>query len=163
MPVCWTGPIRRMAERRPIAENRRARHLYDISETVEVGLVLLGSEVKSLRAGKANIAEAYVSFGPDGPRLINATIPTYAAAGRFGHDDRRPRPLLLRRREINRLAGEVTRKGKTVVPLRLFFNDRGRVKLEIGLGRGRKLHDKREVERRRDWNRQKERLLRRGN
>ena len=121
--------------------------------------MLTGSEVKSLRAGRANISEAYVTFKLGEAQLINASIAPYGPAGAAGHEDRRSRKLLLRGREINRLMGEVNRKGMTVVPMQLYFNERGKAKLEIGVGRGKKNYDKRETERRRDWNRQKERLL----
>ncbi len=149
-----------MARGGSVAENRRARYLYEINESFEAGIVLVGSEIKSLRAGRVSISEAYVAFEQGEARLVNASIPAYQPSGRFGHEERRPRKLLLRRREIDRLAGEVTRKGMTVVPLRLYFNPRGIAKLEIGVGRGKKAHDKRETERRRDWQRQKQRLLR---
>ncbi len=143
-----------------VAENRRARHDYEIGETFEAGLALLGTEVKSLRQGKANIAESYVA--PEGGELwlINADIPEYAFGNRFNHEPRRRRKLLMHRREIERLAMAVARQGMTIVPLKMYFNDRGKVKLLVGLARGKKLHDKRETEKKRDWQRQKARLLR---
>ncbi|HHN73326.1 MAG TPA: SsrA-binding protein SmpB [Thermopetrobacter sp.] len=146
---------------RLVAENRRARYHYEIGETFEAGLVLLGTEVKSLREGRANIAESYVA--PEGGELwlINADIPEYSFGNRFNHEPRRRRKLLMHRREIARLAQAVQRQGMTIVPLKMYFNDRGIVKLLIGLARGRKRHDKRENEKRRDWQRQKARLLRR--
>ncbi len=142
-----------------VAENRRARHEYDILETFEAGLVLLGTEVKSLREGRANIAEAYVS--PEGGELwlINADIPEYRYGNINNHEPRRKRKLLMHKREIKRLTDEVRRKGMTIVPLRMYFNHKGLVKLLIGLAKGRKKHDKREVLKRRDWERQKARLL----
>ncbi len=143
-----------------VAENRRARRDYDIVETLEAGLVLAGSEVKSLRAGGAAVAEAYISFEGGEAFLVNAHIPVYGKATNFGHRERRPRKLLLRRRELNRLSEAVKRQGFTAVPLRLYFTDRGIAKLLVGAAKGRKLQDKREVEKRRDWARQKARLLR---
>lgn len=146
--------------RRIIAVNRKARHNYEILESVEAGLALVGSEVKSLREGKANIAEAYASPKEGELFLLNATIPVYAQAGRFNHEERRARKLLLHRRELGRLIGAVRREGLTLVPLRLYFNDRGIAKLELALARGKKLHDKRETEKRRGWEREKARLMR---
>ncbi len=143
-----------------VAENRRARHEYDILETFEAGLALVGTEVKSLREGRANIAEAYVS--PEGGELwlINADIPEYRFGNINNHEPRRKRKLLMHKREIKRLADEVQRKGMTIVPLKMYFNGKGLVKLLIGLAKGRKKHDKREAVKRRDWERQKARLLR---
>ncbi len=146
--------------RRVIAVNRKARHNYEILETLEAGLALVGSEVKSLREGKANIAESYAS--PKGGELflLNATISVYPQAGRFNHDERRARKLLVHKRQIGRLMGAVRRDGMTLVPLRLYFNARGIAKLELALARGKKLHDKRESEKRRSWEREKARVLR---
>lgn len=146
--------------RRIVAENRKARFHYEILETLEAGLVLAGTEVKSLRTGKANIAESYAS--PEGGEiyLINASIQSYAQANRFNHEERRPRKLLLHGREVSRLIGAVQREGITLVPLRLYFNDRGIAKLELALAKGKKLHDKRETEKKRSWEREKARLLR---
>lgn len=146
--------------RKVVAENRKARHAYDIQEVFEAGIALAGSEVKSLRQGKANIAESYASEEGGEIYVINAHIPAYLQANRFNHEERRPRKLLLHKNEIAKLIGAVQREGMTLVPLKLYFNDRGRAKLELALARGRKLHDKREVEKERDWNRQKARLLR---
>lgn len=146
--------------RKVVAENRKARRNYEIEETFEAGIMLSGTEVKSLRTGKANIAESYASDEDGELFLINAYIPEYAEASRFNHEPRRPRKLLLHRKEIHKLMVGIQREGMTIVPLRLYFNDRGIAKIEIGLARGRKLHDKREVERKRDWNRQKARLMR---
>lgn len=143
------------------AENRRARREYFIEDTLEAGIMLKGSEVKSLRAGQANIAESYASSENNEIWLINAHIPEYEKADRFGHEERRPRKLLLHRREISRLAIAVDRQGMTLVPLKMYFTDKGRAKLEIGLAKGKKLHDKRDTERERDWNRDKQRLLKR--
>ena len=154
-----------MAGKRPpgtgaVAENRRARRDYDILETLEAGLMLAGTEVKSLRAGGVAIAEAYISFEKSEAFLVNAHVPAYGKARNFGHAERRPRKLLLRRRELNRLAAAVAREGCTAVPLRLYFNDRGIAKLLVGSAKGRKFRDRRQAEKRRDWERQKARLLR---
>jgi SsrA-binding protein len=148
------------SSRRIIAFNRKARRNYEILETIEAGLALTGSEVKSLREGKASIVEAYAGPKSGELYLLNATIPIYAQAGRFNHEERRDRKLLLHRREIARLIGAVQREGMTLVPLRLYFNDRGIAKLELALARGKKLHDKRETEKRRSWEREKARLMR---
>ncbi len=145
---------------RLIAENRKARHNYAIEDDLEVGLVLEGSEVKSLRQGGANIAESYAAVENGELWLINAYIAPYEQAGRWGHEPRRKRKLLAHRKEIDRLWNATRRKGMTIVPLKLYFNDKGRAKLKLGIARGKKLADKRETERRRDWQRQKARLLR---
>lgn len=146
---------------RIIAENRRARFDYFIEQTFEAGLILTGTEVKSLRSGRANIAESYASIeNGDELFLINADIPPYGQANRFNHPPRRPRKLLLHRKEINRLMGAVARDGMTLIPTRLYFNDKGLVKLQVGLAKGKKIHDKRETVAARDWQRDKARLLR---
>ncbi|MFN3685656.1 SsrA-binding protein SmpB [Salinarimonas sp.] len=147
---------------RVVAENRKARFNYEIVDTWEAGIALVGTEVKSLRSGKATIGESYA--GPSGEELVlyNAYIPEYLQANRFNHETRRPRKLLLHRREIDKLIGATQREGFSVVPLRLYFNERGRAKVELGLGRGKKLHDKRETEKKRDWDREKARLLKGG-
>jgi SsrA-binding protein len=147
--------------RKRIAENRKARHEYHLGDTYEAGIELTGTEVKSLRGGQANIAESYASAERGGIFLINAYIPEYKAAGDFfQHDPRRPRRLLLHKREIHKLAVAVDRQGMTMVPLELYFNARGRAKLRLALAQGKKLHDKRADEAKRDWQRQKARLLR---
>ena len=143
-----------------VADNRKARFNYEIGEVFEAGLALTGSEVKSLRGGKATIAESYADARHNEIWLINSNIPEYLQAARFNHAPKRPRKLLLHRRQINRLMGAVEREGMTLVPLKLFFNEKGRAKIEIALGRGKKLHDKRETERKRSWQREKGRLLR---
>ncbi len=143
-----------------VADNRKARFNYEIGETFEAGIVLTGSEVKSLRAGKATIAEAYADARGGEIWLINANIPEYMQAHRFNHAPKRARKLLLHQRQINRLAGAVEREGMTIVPLKLYFNDKGRAKLEIALARGKKLHDKRETEKKRSWERERGRLMR---
>jgi SsrA-binding protein len=140
---------------RVVADNRKARFNYEITDTVEAG-----TEVKSLRGGKATIGEAFA--GPSGNDLLlfNAYIPEYLEANRFNHDTKRPRRLLLHRRQIDKFIGATQREGYTVVPLKIYFNERGRAKVELGLGRGKKLHDKRETAKERDWQRDKARLLR---
>lgn len=146
--------------RKIVSENRRARHDYYIEDVVEAGLVLTGTEVKALREGRATIAEAYASPENGGIWLLNANIPEYSAGNRENHLPKRPRKLLLRAREIARLSQAVERKGYTLAPLRLYFNERGIAKIEIGLALGKKGHDKRETIKERDWSRQKQRLLR---
>jgi SsrA-binding protein len=146
--------------RKLVAENRKARFNYDIEERLEAGIALKGSEVKSLRAGRANIAESYASEEGGELYLVNAHIAEYAGAARDGHAPTRPRKLLLHAREIARLIGGIHRQGMTLVPLKLYFNARGIAKVELGLAKGKKLHDKRETEKRRDWERQKRRLMR---
>jgi SsrA-binding protein len=144
-----------------IADNRRARYNYEIGEKFEAGIALTGTEVKSLRTGKATIAESYASVDRAGEMwLYNANIPEYLAGNRFNHEPKRPRKLLLKTREISKLAQGVEREGMTVVPLRLYFNGRGRAKIEIALAKGKQMHDKRETEKKRDWAREKGRLMR---
>lgn len=146
-------------ERRVVAVNRRATHDYTIEERIEAGLELAGSEVKALREGRAQIAEAHAGEMGGELWLFNAYIPEYGAANRFNHETRRPRKLLLRRREIERLKGAVQRKGMTLIPLQLYFSPRGWAKVELGLARGKTLYDKRAATRDRDWQRERERLL----
>ena len=143
-----------------IAENRRARYDYFLEDTFEAGLVLTGTEVKALREGRANIAESYAATEGDEIVLINAYIPEYGPANRFNHEPRRPRKLLLHRKQISKLLGSVRRDGRTLIPTKLYFNDKGRVKLELSLAKGKKLHDKREATADRDWARDKARLMR---
>jgi SsrA-binding protein len=143
-----------------IAENRRARFDYFIEETFEAGLVLTGTEVKALRLGRANIAESYASAEGREFVLINAYIPEYAAASRFNHEPRRHRKLLLHRKQIDKLIASVQREGRTVVPTKLYFDDKGRAKLELAVAKGKKLHDKRQTEADRDWKRDQGRLMR---
>lgn len=150
----------RAEARRKAADNRKARYNYFIEDTVEAGIALVGTEVKSLRAGEANINEAFAEMRDGQIYLVNAHIPEYTHGNRFNHDARRPRKLLLHRREINRLGAAAQRKGFTLVPLSIYFNDKGRAKVELGLGRGKAQHDKRATEAERDWQRQKERLVR---
>ena len=145
-----------------IAENRRSRRDYEVEDTLEAGIMLTGSEVKSLREDKANIAEAYVSPEQGELWLINCEIQTYKGANRFNHEPRRKRKLLVSKRELAKLSQEVERAGRTIVPLKFYFNDRGIAKLLIGTATGRKNYDKRNVEAKRDWARQKARILKEG-
>src|SRR5277367_261669 len=161
------------AERRPaqlmraadrhVAQNRRARHDYLIEDTLEAGLVLHGTEVKVLRKGQASIAEAYADESGGELFLVNANIPEYASSAHFNHEPRRPRKLLLHRKEVNRLLGAIRREGITVVPLSIYFNERGRAKISLGLARGKRKADKREAEKARDWQRSRARILRERN
>jgi SsrA-binding protein len=145
---------------RIIADNRKARFNYEIGEVFEAGVALTGSEVKSLRQGKATIAESYADARAGEIWLVNANIPEYLQAGRFNHLPKRPRRLLLHRNQINKLMGAVEREGMTLVPLKLYFNEKGRAKIEIALARGKKLYDKRQTEKKRSWERERGRLLR---
>ena len=144
-----------------VAQNRKARHNYFIEETFEAGLSLTGTEVKSLRGGRSTIAESYVTAVEGEAWLVNATIPEYAGGNRNNHEPRRPRKLLLHRSQVNKLIGAIQRQGRTVVPLQVYFNEKGRAKLEIALALGKKAHDKRASIKERDWQRQRSRLLNR--
>jgi SsrA-binding protein len=144
-----------------VSENRRARFDYEIGETFEAGMMLTGTEVKSLRTGKATVAEAYAAADRQGEMILyNANIPEYLQANRFNHEPRRPRKLLLHAKEIVKLANGVEREGMTIVPLRIYFNAKGRAKIALALAKGKKLHDKRETDKQRDWGREKSRLMR---
>jgi SsrA-binding protein len=143
-----------------VADNRRARFNYEIGEVFEAGIALTGTEVKALRQGRATIAESYADSRHGEIWLLNANIPEYLQGGRFNHAPKRARKLLMHRRQINKLAGAVEREGMTLVPLKLYFNEKGRAKIEVALARGKKLHDKRETEKKRSWDREKGRLLR---
>jgi SsrA-binding protein len=145
---------------RVIADNRKARFNYEIGEVFEAGISLTGSEVKSLRQGKASIGESYADARAGEIWLLNANIPEYLQAGRFNHLPKRPRRLLLHKRQINKLSGAVEREGMTLVPLKLYFNEKGRAKIELALARGKKLYDKRQTEKKRSWERERGRLLR---
>ncbi|HEX3862500.1 MAG TPA: SsrA-binding protein SmpB [Stellaceae bacterium] len=142
------------------ALNRRARHDYLIEDTVEAGLVLYGTEVKVLRQGGASIAEAYAGVTGGELFLLNANIPEYQASAHFNHEPKRPRKLLLHRKEVSRLLGSIKREGVTIVPLAIYFNDRGRAKVELGLAQGKRKADKRQAERDRDWQRSRARIMR---
>ncbi len=146
----------------PVAENRRARYDYEILDTLEAGIVLTGTEVKSLRQGKAQITESYASPERGELWLINSFIPEYLQANRFNHEEKRPRKLLVKKKDLARFSQEVERAGNTIVPLKLYFNEQGRAKILIGVGKGKKSYDKRETEKNRDWNREKARLLKHG-
>jgi len=145
---------------RVVADNRKARFNYEIGETFEAGIALTGTEVKSLRQGKATIGESYADSRAGEIWLVNANIPEYLQGGRFNHAPKRPRKLLLHKHQINKLAGAVDREGMTLVPLKLYFNEKGRAKLELAVAKGKKLHDKRETEKKRSWERERGRLLR---
>ncbi|HEY7246650.1 MAG TPA: SsrA-binding protein SmpB [Xanthobacteraceae bacterium] len=153
-------PAKPQSNARVVAHNRKARFNYEIGETLEAGIALTGTEVKSLRQGKATIAESYADSRHGEIWLVNANIPEYLQAGRFNHSPKRLRKLLLHRRQISKLIGAVEREGMTLVPLKLYFNDKGRAKVELALARGKKLHDKRETEKKRSWERERGRLLR---
>ena len=142
-----------------VSENRKARFSYEVLDTVEAGLVLTGTEVKSLRQGQANIQDSYASVEGGEIWLINSYLPEYLQANRFNHEPRRRRKLLLNKREMAKLSQSIDREGMTLVPLKIYFNDQGRAKLLLAVGRGKKLHDKRESEKQRDWSREKGRLL----
>ncbi|HEY0220303.1 MAG TPA: SsrA-binding protein SmpB [Afipia sp.] len=154
-----------MAEKKEIlikvvAENRKARFNYAIEDTIEAGVALTGTEVKSARSGKTTIAESYADSKDGEIWLVNANIPEYLQANRFNHEPKRPRKLLLHRKQINKLIGSIEREGMTLIPLKMYFNERGRIKLQLALAKGKKLHDKRDTEKKRDWAREKGRLLR---
>ena len=143
-----------------VAENRRARYEYFIEEVVEAGIALAGTEVKALRQGEGSIAEAYAELKDGQMWLINANIPEFSHGNRNNHEPKRPRKLLLHARQISKFNGAVTRQGMTLVPLQVYFNDRGRAKVELALAKGKKLHDKRETEKAKDWKREAGRVMR---
>ncbi|MBA2935708.1 SsrA-binding protein SmpB [Sphingomonas sp. CGMCC 1.13654] len=143
-----------------VAENRRARHEYFLEQFFEAGIALTGTEVKSLRFGEGTIAESYAEIRDGQVSLINANIPEFSHGNRFNHEPRRPRKLLLHEREINKMAQGVNREGMTLIPLAIYFNKRGRAKVELALAKGKKLHDKRETAKERDWKRDQARIMR---
>src|SRR5246127_3243259 len=147
---------------RYVAQNRRARHDYLIEDTLEAGVVLQGTEVKVLRQGQASIVEAYADESGGELYLVNANIPEYKASAHFNHQPRRPRKLLLHRKQMNRLLGAIRREGVTIVPLSIYFNERGRAKVELGLATGKRKADKRAAEKARDWQRDRARIMRGG-
>jgi len=153
-------PARDISTFKIAADNRKARYSYEIGETFEAGIALTGTEVKSLRGGKATIGESYAGEKNGELWLVNAYIPEYLQANQFNHEAKRPRKLLMHRREVDKLTAAVQREGMTVVPLKIYFNEKGRAKVELALARGKKLHDKRETEKARDWARDKARLMR---
>ena len=147
-------------EKKIVADNRKARYAFAIEDTIEAGIMLLGSEVKSLRGGRSTIAESY-AYAKDGELfLVNAYIPEYTMASRFNHEPRRQRKLLVHKNQAAKLANAIQREGMTLIPLRLYFNPKGIAKIELGVAKGKKLHDKRETEKQRDWQRDKARLMR---
>ena len=143
-----------------VADNRKARFNYAIGEVFEAGVVLTGSEVKSLRSGRANIGESYAGTRDGELWLLNSNISEYRQAGRDNHEPKRPRKLLLHKRQIGKLIGAVEREGMTVVPLKIYFDNNGRAKVEIALAKGKKLHDKRETDKNRSWERERGRIMR---
>jgi SsrA-binding protein len=143
-----------------VAENRRARYEYFLEQFFEAGIALTGTEVKSLRFGEGSIAESYAELKGDQVNLINANIPEFSHGNRYNHEPKRPRKLLLHAREIDKLRNGVSREGMTLIPLAIYFNARGRAKVELALAKGKKLHDKRETSKERDWKREQGRLLR---
>ncbi|HVP84670.1 MAG TPA: SsrA-binding protein SmpB [Rhizomicrobium sp.] len=147
-------------EKKVVADNRKARFSYAIDDTLEAGIMLTGSEVKALRSGKATIAESYAHAKDGEIWLVNAYIPEYTMANRFNHEPKRTRKLLVRKTEARKLSAAVQREGMTLVPLRVYFNPKGIAKIELGIAKGKKLHDKRETEKQRDWARDKARLMR---
>ena len=147
-------------KKKVVAENRRARFDYAIEDKVEAGIALTGTEVKSLRFGEGSIAESYAEVKDGEVWLVNSNIPEFSHGNRFNHEPKRPRKLLLNSREIGKLFGAVARQGMTLSPLSIYFTSRGRAKVELALGRGRKAHDKREHEKEKDWKREQGRLLR---
>ncbi len=147
-------------ERKVVADNRKARFSYAIDGTIEAGIVLTGSEVKALRSGKATIGESYAQAKDGEIWLVNAYIPEYTMANRFNHEPKRVRKLLVRKTEARKLSAAVQREGMTLVPLKLYFTPKGIAKVELGIAKGKKLHDKRETEKKRDWQRDKARLMR---
>ena len=147
-------------KRKVVAENRRARYDYFVEERLEAGIELTGTEVKSLRVGEGSIAESYAAVEGEELWLINSHVPEYSHGNRLNHHPRRPRKLLLKSREIAKLQGAITRQGLTIVPLSIYFNGSGRAKVELAVARGKKMHDKRNTEKERDWKREQGRLLR---
>ena len=153
-------PRRATSKVKTVAENRRARYEYFIEETFEAGIALQGTEVKALRVGEGSIAESYAEVKDLEMWLVNANIPEYRQGNRFNHEPKRPRKLLLRAREIARLHSAISRQGMTIVPLSIYFNEVGRAKVELALAKGKKLHDKRETDKAKDWKREQGRIMR---
>jgi SsrA-binding protein len=153
-------PHKETVKVKTVAENRRARYEYYIEDVVEAGIALAGTEVKALRQGDGSFAEAYAELKDGQMWLVNANIPEFSHGNRFNHEPKRPRKLLLHERQIEKMGNAVARQGMTLVPLSIYFNDRGRAKIELALGKGKKLHDKRETERDRDWKRDAARIMR---
>lgn len=149
-----------LTKRKVVAENRRARFDYFVDDVYEAGIALTGTEVKSLRFGEGSIADSYAEVRNGEVWLVNANIPEFSHGNRFNHEPKRPRKLLLHAREVAKFHGAVNRQGMTLIPLSIYFNDRGRAKVELALAKGKKLHDKRDTEKNRDWQREKQRLMR---
>ena len=147
-------------KKKVVAENRRARYEYFLEQFFEAGIALTGTEVKSLRFGEGSIAESYAELKGDQVNLINANIPEFSHGNRYNHEPKRPRKLLLHAKEIDKMRNGVSREGMTLIPLSIYFNERGRAKVELALAKGKKLHDKRETAKERDWKREQGRLLR---
>ncbi len=147
-------------KKKVVAENRRARYDYAVEDVYEAGIALTGTEVKSLRFGEGSIAESYAEVKDGEVWLINASVPEFSHGNRHNHEPKRPRKLLLHEREIGKMFGAVMRQGMTLVPLSIYFNSRGRAKVELAIARGRKAHDKREHEKEKDWKREQGRLMR---
>lgn len=156
------SPTPQFDKQKVVAENRRARYDYFIEDKFEAGIALVGTEVKALRQGEGSIAESYAAINDDEVWLINSHIPEYSHGNRLNHEPRRQRKLLLSKREINKLHGAINRQGLTLVPLSIYFNGRGKAKVELALAKGKKAHDKRETIKERDWKREQQRLLRHG-
>jgi SsrA-binding protein len=153
-------PRRETVKVKTVAENRRARYEYFIEDVVEAGIALAGTEVKALRGGEGSIAEAYAELKDGQMWLVNANIPEFSHGNRHNHEPKRPRKLLLHERQIHKMGSAVARQGMTLIPLSIYFNDRGRAKVELALGKGKQLHDKRETEKTRDWKRDAARIMR---
>jgi SsrA-binding protein len=147
-------------KKKTVAENRRARYDYHIEDTLEAGIALTGTEVKSLRFGEGSIAESYAEVRGEEAWLVNSNVPEFSHGNRYNHEPKRPRKLLLHRREIDRLRGAVERKGMTLVPLSIYFNSRGRAKVELALAKGKNAADKRQTIKERDWKREQSRIMR---
>lgn len=154
------APVATGIKAKIVAENRKARYEYFIDDVVEAGIALAGTEVKALRQGEGSIGEAYAELKDGQMWLVNANIPEFSHGNRHNHEPKRPRKLLLHARQISRMNGAVTRQGMTLIPLMIYFNDRGRAKVELALAKGKKLHDKRETEKARDWKRDAARIMR---
>jgi SsrA-binding protein len=154
------APVEQFDKQKVVAENRRARYDYFVEDRFEAGIQLVGTEVKALRQGEGSIAESYANVDGDEVWLINSHVPEYSHGNRMNHEPRRPRKLLLKAREIAKLQGAVARQGLTLVPLSIYFNGSGKAKVEIALARGKKVHDKRDTIKERDWKRDQQRLLR---
>jgi len=153
-------PVTTGVKAKIVAENRRARYEYFIDDVVEAGIALAGTEVKALRQGEGSIAESYAELKDGQMWLVNANIPEFSHGNRFNHEPKRPRKLLLHARQISKMNGAVTRQGMTLIPLMIYFNDRGMAKVELALAKGKKLHDKRDAEKARDWKRDAARIMR---